>query len=84
MPVDLKVPRYRQPYMECGVTCLAEVMEYFSAEKHDIKDIVKEIGQTYENMDWDFVAGKLAMKRGFKVKVITPSTLHRLKKLSNT
>ncbi len=60
--------------MECGPTCLAEVMEFYTKEKFDIKDLVKESKSPYKNMDWFFLFGMSALKRGFKVKIITVST----------
>jgi hypothetical protein len=74
MSIDLKVPRYRQPYMECGPTALVEVMEFFDHKKYDVNEIIEETKNTYRNMDWIFAAGISAIKRGFKVKIITIST----------
>ncbi|MCD6590922.1 MAG: hypothetical protein J7K72_03030 [Candidatus Aenigmarchaeota archaeon] len=70
----MKVPRHRQPYMQCAPTCLAEVMEYFTRKKYDIKELIEETKTIYKGMDWIFLLGLSALKRGFKTKVITSST----------
>ena len=73
MKILLNVPRYKQPPMECGPTCLKEVFDFYNY-KIDLKTIIKGTKSEKKYIDWDYKLGLFALKCGFKVDVYTLTT----------